>query len=1466
MMASAIPFPPIIVKILDRDERKVLGVDAGETFEEVGRVVIKPSMARSYNVGRNGEQTAEVYPLLGFVQEEESYVVGTRGSLFASKMPKDLDLNRLHVAKWYALDKAAEAAFDTSMGGEEDSWRKRPRVLAAANYSFQANIREGLTQGPNLAKGAARGISIHQLHTHQSASFKIDFCLLGLRNLPWTMVDCKLYVSSFWEGGAIELAIGAGLPSIRNFNFMVEDASEGWRSHLSQWKPLLRIDDEQNQEKESTLWTVKLKDLTGLKIQPPMYEVPVIPYLQQDKLKPGRWSLHDLDSGEEFDVLVRYEGTQAVEVQKFANGQLEEVRHPGHFNSSKQVIRFTLEDTEWSGQVTSFGSAMPLLRVADLKDMTRTSRFFTGTWHEEDPFVLLPSLTIQLKNPSTGADHGTLTVGLNQLGTTPSSWMQICSQELSQLPQELHQWSCKSKGEVRTGAIQPLRGIKYMDEAYDTFVDVFASRSGFVDFALGDLFISRTLQDNCLFKICPSRDKEDDTEDDGSVTQFFNTFDWVAGDSRRLSEAFDERFWPRLCCGPNEKEPILEELPPIPEHCLPEDVDRIIGKILDWMDAKENAINHTMPRSSHPLGPTKMFEKFFQIPKVAAFAKLKKQDLETMSTTQIHRKLRKVGWRFSTHLAAPELVPLPSRSVLKFFTDSQLHVNRHTFMVQVGHQIGKDRDSRILCRLRMDLPRNFLEPMRKVLMDCRQLLERQDEDQTKVSRSTFLDRLTHSGGVVSQTIRTLQNIVERLKRVEAGTSNYFMVKFKQPGVVVWAAPEQQKAWDRPGTLLFAVKLFHQPDVVVPVVVPSFDLRYPQENSWRVQKTSQMRFHDIERRIAWALEKEREAKGTESIRRSPAAPDLETDTEVVEELEENHDMATFNRGDHGRMATSQDAFVCRLKRKAGGLPFDREQNSDWYRLVLGESFPEVIALQSNDEKLVKDFFFSKFMNVQRTLALPHESGETVLKGHVNVQKVCEREDDQRQLDCNDFAVENLWTASSFFIAFTLCTFTKLDLNVDCSEIYFKIQLGSEEQRTPVVGSNFNRNISVYQCVTFETHVPGADELTVQVYSKGAMGFSDSLIGECKFDLEDRCLAMKWKEFRSSTNEEFLRNHLSPPSVGRFQPINSTELAEAQLPWRVPQKVAEVGDGRGLEVRPSRSPGRRLPLESKVICMKDSDMNADSHVGLLRCILEMHPHSMPEQPRLQRLQDFEIRVSIMNVDNIKVYKDFGQRNDLFVQMKFRSVSLDGTERKQTEKTDIHGWAHDTASFNQRFLFPLAAPTVTCGIEFSLMDFDRGVSSADLVYYPQTFSLDRLVEMAYDDWSSGRESVGPVAGNVVFDTWPSTNLVFEGSRLGCLGRCIRRAQQKGSAAKLNLTVEIVPRAVADAAPTITGVFAPPKDRLSIQMLVTNPLKSVRVVLGPKLFNAIVVGTSLGCLLVVTFLIVMTIFNTQQILNSPG
>ena len=54
---------------------------------------------------------------------------------------------------------------------------------------------------------------------------------------------------------------------------------------------------------------------------------------------------------------------------------------------------------------------------------------------------------------------------------------------------------------------------------------------------------------------------------------------------------------------------------------------------------------------------------------------------------------------------------------------------------------------------------------------------------------------------------------------------------------------------------------------------------------------------------------------------------------------------------------------------------------------------------------------------------------------------------------------------------------------------------------------------------------------------------------------------------------------------------------------------------------------------------------------------------------------------------------------------------------------------------------------------MDFDRGVSSADLVYFPQVFSLDRLMDLAYEQWSGNREPLHAVAQHVIFDSWPST-----------------------------------------------------------------------------------------------------------------
>jgi len=750
---------------------------------------------------------------------------------------------------------------------------------------------------------------------------------------------------------------------------------------------------------------------------------------------------------------------------------------------------------------------------------------------------------------------------------------------------------------------------------------------------------------------------------------------------------------------------------------------------------------------------------------------------------------------------------------------------------------------------------------------------RDDDNQSQktpanvTGRRSFIESLSQSPGASASVVKALREVVNRLHRIESGSCNYFTIKFKLPGVVVWAAPNHQKAWDRPGTLLFAVKLLNQPDTVVPVVVPSFDLRYPQETSWSVCKTMLTRFHDLERRIARGAEKEKAAKTSDRLRRSPNSE--EADPEAVaaeaEDLVSDEEEA-LNLGFSKRVAVSGDAFVCRLKRRPGGLAFDREPlTSDWYTQVLGEVYPEMAEFAGgrNTAEAAKEFFLSKFMNLQRTLALPtSESGETVLKGHVNIEKVGDDvQEGERNLDGNEFAVENLWTTNTVFVTLTLCTFTRLDFHLDCSEIYFKLRLGAEvlqTQATRIKSNSPAKMLGIYQSASFETIVPGAHELIVQAFAKG--NFSDTLLGECKFDLEDRWLALKWKDFRCSTSEEFLRNKVSPPAHSRFL-WTSEEAKRGNLPWRAPEKPVPTGVGRGLEIRPARTSGARLPLETKTMSMKDHDVNSETRAGLLRCFLDMHPYNTPELPQRPETHSFEVRVSVFAVDNIKVYKDFGQRNDLFVQMKFRSVNMDGEESKRVEKTDIHRWANEDASFNQRFLFEMSAPCLSMGVEFSLMDFDRGVSSADLVYYPQTLSLDHHLAIAYESWTLSRETIGPVSHTVVFDSWPSTKMVLD--RWRCC-RCVRRRINQGNYAKMTCTVEIVATEVAAEHPVISGVFAPPQDRLSLQMLATNPVKTLRVLLGPQLFNLITIGTFLGCSLVVTFLIILTVFYSRALLTA--
>lgn len=144
------------------------------------------------------------------------------------------------------------------------------------------------------------------------------------------------------------------------------------------------------------------------------------------------------------------------------------------------------------------------------------------------------------------------------------------------------------------------------------------------------------------------------------------------------------------------------------------------------------------------------------------------------------------------------------------------------------------------------------------------------------------------------------------------------------------------------------------------------------------------------------------------------------------------------------------------------------------------------------------------------------------------------------------MENLWIESSYFVALTLCSLTKLDHNIGWAQPFGPSKrrrlLGDLLQATSGLGgacdagaglksaplrasgaanqwlpatlglfsalrdmvSARNKIIPVYQSVSFETRIPGASQLRLEIFAANGLGFSDALLGECSFDLEDSCL--------------------------------------------------------------------------------------------------------------------------------------------------------------------------------------------------------------------------------------------------------------------------------------------------------------------------------------------------------------------------
>ena len=114
-------------------------------------------------------------------------------------------MRELHEPVWYAMDKPVTTDFDASIGGIDLSWSRRPCCLLAAAYGFTREVIG--TDKNSYSEPFADGCFLVKLKTESNAFFKITIDLLGMRNVQKAGAMMELLVSSFWEGGPVQLSV-----------------------------------------------------------------------------------------------------------------------------------------------------------------------------------------------------------------------------------------------------------------------------------------------------------------------------------------------------------------------------------------------------------------------------------------------------------------------------------------------------------------------------------------------------------------------------------------------------------------------------------------------------------------------------------------------------------------------------------------------------------------------------------------------------------------------------------------------------------------------------------------------------------------------------------------------------------------------------------------------------------------------------------------------------------------------------------------------------------------------------------------------------------------------------------------------------------------------------------------------------------------------------------------------------------
>jgi len=343
----------------------------------------------------------------------------------------------------------------------------------------------------------------------------------------------------------------------------------------------------------------------------------------------------------------------------------------------------------------------------------------------------------------------------------------------------------------------------------------------------------------------------------------------------------------------------------------------------------------------------------------------------------------------------------------------------------------------------------------------------------------------------------------------------------------------------------------------------------------------------------------------------------------------------------------------------------------------------------------------------------------------------------------------------------------------------------------------------------------------------------------------------------------RGGLPPPSACFLNPLEETSLMAFKPYYKFKATETEnktPSTHNNVKIAPKLAPSQRLPVEIVDLLLEDEETGTEAKTGVLRLWVDMTLETEDYKPADLSTQTkaFEVRIVIKQCKNICVYKDIGERNDIFVKGVLRVKDFLGKEDVHRVETDVHKWANKEAMWNWRWVFNIIAPTTLCSLNLTLLDMDT-MSDDDPIYDAKEYPLDHIMMLAWQARRDGEPNLGTLKEEILFDSWPEQNKQ-EDDLSCCLKCCSCRCCKKADnhehlhrAAKLFVDITVMPQEDAVGHEVEDNVcIAPPKGRIDWTCAVKEPGKFIHVLLGPTLERR---SRKFCCVFIVIFLLLVAL-----------